>query len=121
VEKLEDEVAAPDAELVDGCFAVGAAEAGAPLDVHPDAFTCHPHRRSTTAPLLPPTLQPTPHRSAPSPRCPGSEAATSLLPLMHERSPIEPKAVRHVPALDAVLDSHIQAKFVAWVQAGGQW
>jgi hypothetical protein len=40
---------------------------------------------------------------------------------MHERSPIEPKAARHIPALDAVLDSHIQAKFVAWVQAGGQW
>jgi hypothetical protein len=35
VEKLEDEAAAPDAELVDGCFAVSATEAGAPLDVQP--------------------------------------------------------------------------------------
>jgi hypothetical protein len=121
VEKLEDEAATPDAELVNGCFAVGAAEAGAPLDVQPDAFACHPHHRSATAPL-PPTHCNRPRIGPPpSPRCPGSEAAASLLPLMHERSPIEPKAARHVPALDAVLDSHIQAKFVAWVQAGGQW
>jgi len=53
VEKLEDEAATPDAELVNGCFAVGAAEAGAPLDVQPDAFACHPHHRSATAPLPP--------------------------------------------------------------------
>jgi len=35
-EYLEDEAAAPDAELEDGCFAVRAAEAGTPLDVQPD-------------------------------------------------------------------------------------